>query len=454
MRSNHEIDMINGPLTGKIIQFALPLMLSGILQLLYNAADIIVVGRFSGSEALAAVSSTSSLINLIVNLFAGLSTGTSVALAQYLGARNHREASETVHTSIALSLIFGVILAVIGSVVSKPILTAMDSPEDVLPMSAEYLRIYFLGSPANLLYNYGSAIMRTSGDTRRPLYFLTTSGIINVVLNLILVIQFDMGVAGVAIATIVSQYISAVLVIVTLIRNGGSCHLNIKKIRIIPKKLSQLLYLGVPASIQGLMFSLSNIIIQSSINSFGSLAIAGNGAAISIEGFIYTTMNAFGVAAQVFAGQNIGAKKFRRVNRSVGISAFMVIFLWGVLCLIFTAFKTQLLEIYLPDNPEAIKFGIERLSIVMNTYFLCGTMEVAVGALRAMGKSIFPAAVSIVCVCLLRVVWIFSVFSQIHTLKCLFMSYPITWIAAQVIMYIFYAAVYRKMLREQKTAEE
>lgn len=454
MQNNHEIDMINGPLTGKIIKFALPLMLAGILQLLYNAADIVVVGRFAGSRALAAVSSTTSLINLIVNLFAGLSIGTSVALARYLGAQNHKEASETVHTSIALSLIFGIVLAIVGIIIAKPVLIAMDSPEDVLPMSVTYLKIYFLGSPANLLYNYGSAIMRTSGDTKRPLYFLTFSGIVNVILNLVLVICFGMDVAGVAIATIVSQYISAALVFVTLMRNNGSCRLIIKNIRIIPKKLGQLMYLGIPASIQGLMFSLSNIIIQSSINSFGALAIAGNGAASSIEGFVYTAMNSFGVAAQVFSGQNIGAGKIRRVNKVLVNCLFMSITSWAALCVTFAIFKIQLLSIYLPNDAEAITYGIQRMSVVMYSYFLCGTMEIVVGILRAMGKSIFPAAVSIVCICLLRIVWIFTVFAKVHTFKCLFLSYPITWLAAQSIFYVFYAITYRKMLKQSEQLSE
>ena len=448
MRNNHEIDMINGPLTGKIVKFALPLMLSGILQLLYNAADIVVVGRYAGSSALAAVSATSSIINLIVNFFSGLSIGTSVALAQYIGARKLDDASKTVHTSVALSIIFGLFLALIGSFISEPALIAMNCPDEVLPLASKYLKIYFLGSPANLLYNYGSAIMRTSGDTKRPLYFLTFSGIVNVILNLILVICFHMDVDGVAIATISSQYISAALVVVALIRNQGPCRLEIKKIHIIPKKLGEIMYLGIPASIQGLTFSISNIIVQTSINSFGALAIAGNGAAISLEGFAFTAMNAFGVAAQVFVGQNMGAKKYKRVNKSMLICIAMSIIAWAVSYIVFMCFKTQLFEIYLPNDKEAVEFGITRLGIILGSYAICGTMEIASGTLRAMGKSIFPAFVSIACICVFRIIWIFTVFAKFHSLTCLFISYPISWALAQIVFYTDYIIVYRKLLKE------
>ena len=447
-KRNHEIDMINGPLTGKIIVFAVPLMLSSLLQLFYNATDMIVVGRYTGSTALAAVGSTSSVINLAVNMFSGLSIGTSIALSQYIGAGNEKAASETVHTSVALSLILGAVLAAASIFFVKPILTAMGSPKDILPQAVTYLKIYFLGSPAILLYNYGSAIMRTSGDTKRPLYFLAFSGIINVTLNLVLVIKFHLGTLGVALATIAAQYISAALVFVTLLRNEGVCRIVLRKIKITPKKLGQLLYLGVPASIQAIMFSLSNIIIQSTINSFGSLVIAGNSAASSVEGFVYVAMNAFSQAALVFSGQNYGARKLGRLNKIIFICTALIMITWGILTVVFKFWQEEILAIYLPNDPKAIKYGVLRFSYIMSTYFLCGTMEIPVGSLRGMGKSILPAAVSLIGVCLLRIVWICTVFKSYPTLGCLYISYPVSWVATQAIHYICYIAMYKKAKKQ------
>lgn len=454
MKSSHEIDMINGPVTSKLLQFSIPLILSGILQLFYNAADVVIVGRYAGSQALAAVSATSAVISLIVNFFIGLSGGTSVALAQYLGARKFNEAQNTVHTSIALSIWFGLFLAVVGVFIAEPSLAMMNCPEDILKPATTYLKIYFLGSPANLIYNYGSAVMRTSGDTKRPLYFLTFSGIINIILNYILVVNFNMGVAGVAIATIVSQYISAILVVVTLMRNSGACKLYLKRIKITVSILGRILYLGVPASIQTLTFSFSNMIIQSSINSFGSLVIAGNGAAISIEGFAYTAIASFSSAAQIFIAQNIGAKKIKRINKILFSCITLSFFAWIITCIIYFFFKRSLMELYIPNEPEAIEFGLIRLSIILYTYFLTGTMDISNGALRAMGKSISPAIVSILCICVFRVVWVFTAFAKYRTLTCLFISYPISWLLAQIVFFIQYAFAYRKLLKENEKTEQ
>jgi len=445
--------MINGPVTSKILQFSIPLILSGFFQLFYNAADVVVVGRYAGSKALAAVSATSAVISLIVNFFIGLSGGTSVALAQYLGARKFDDAKKTVHTSIALSLSFGVFLAVVGFFISEPALKMMNCPKDILPLATQYLKIYFLGSPANLIYNYGSAVMRTSGDTKRPLYFLTFSGIVNIILNLILVINFNMGVAGVAIATIVAQYISAILVVITLMRNTGACQLVLKQIKLHIDTLKRILYLGVPASIQTLTFSFSNMIIQSSINSFGSLVIAGNGAAISIEGFAYTAISSFSNAAQIFTAQNIGAKKIKRIKKVLFSCITLSFFAWIITSVIYFFFKRPLMELYIPNEPEAIEFGLIRLSIIIYTYFFTATMDISNSVLRAMGKSISPAIVSILCICVFRVVWVFTVFAKYHTLICLFVSYPISWILAQIVFFIQYAVEYRKLIRKNETAE-
>lgn len=448
MPGKHEIDMVNGPLAGKIIKFTIPFVISSMLQIFYNAADMIVVGRFSGSKALAAVSSTGSLTHLFINVFMGLSVGTSIALSQYIGSRDEKSVYETIHTSIAMSLLFGVFLTAASFFFVTPILRAMGTPDDVMPLSAVYLRIYFLGSPANLLYNYGSAVLRTSGDTKRPLYFLTVSGIVNIILNLVLVICFGLGVVGVAAATVVSQYISAALVAATLMRSSGSCKLIPSKIRIYPKKLVQLLRLGIPASMQGAFFSLSNMLIQSSVNSFGSLAIAGSGASSNIESFTYCAMSAIGQSALVFTGQNVGAKKPERVSRTHLLCIMMVIVSWSLLASITMLFRTQLMSVFLPDDPKAAAYGIRRLKIIICTYFLCGIFEISVGVFRGMGKSMFPSAASLIGVCGLRMLWVFTVFARVHTFECLFLSYPLSWLLTDVFMYVIYIFEFRSMKKK------
>lgn len=306
MKKSYEIDMCNGPLLGKLLLFALPLMLSGILQLLFNAADIIVVGRFTGSHALAAVGSTSSLINLLVNLFIGFSIGANVLTAQYYGAKDQKNIHQTIHTSILISLIGGIILIAVGVLLARPLLELMATPEDVLDQATLYMKIYFCGMPATMVYNFGAAILRAIGDTRRPLYFLFTAGVLNVFLNLFFVIVFHMGVAGVALATIISQTLSAILVVRCLTNLDGICRLYLKQLKIYPEKLLRIVQIGLPAGLQGAVFSISNVLIQSSVNSFGSIAMAGNTAASNLEGFVYTSMNAVYQTALSFTSQNMG----------------------------------------------------------------------------------------------------------------------------------------------------
>ena len=325
---SYEIDMCNGPLTGKLLRFAIPLMFSGILQLLFNAADIIVAGRFAGHQALAAVGSTSSLINLLVNVFIGLSVGTNVLCANYIGAKQEKAVSETVHTSVLLSLICGVILIFIGVLLARPLLTLMGTPEDVLNQATLYMRIYFVGMPATMLYNFGAAILRAVGDTKRPLYFLFASGVVNVILNLIFVIVFHLGVAGVAIATVISQCISALLVLRCLIHEEGMYRLHLNKLKIHKNRLILMIRIGLPAGMQGAIFSISNVLIQSSVNSFGSVAMAGNTAASNIEGFIYTAMNAFHQTSISFTSQNYGAGKKKRITRIL-IQCEILVFIVG-----------------------------------------------------------------------------------------------------------------------------
>lgn len=424
--------MTHGPLLGKIVRFAIPLAISGILQLLFNAADIIVVGRFSGSQALAAVGSTSALINLIVNLFIGLSVGTNVLVAQYYGAGKQSDLQETVHTSVASSLVFGAFLLVVGVSLAAPLLELMGTPEEVLPQACLYMRIYFLGMPASMLYNFGAAVLRAVGDTQRPLYFLTLSGIVNVILNLFLVIVFHLDVAGVAIATVISQCISAGLVLLCLVRSDAVYRVDLKSLRVYKHKLLQMVKIGVPAGIQSATFSISNVLIQSSINSFGSIAMAGSTAGGNIEGFVWTAMDAFTQSTLSFTSQNFGAKKFKRITKVIWYNLALVTVVGLVLGVGAYWMGRPLLSIYSTD-PEVIAYGLERMLLVCTPYFTCGIMNVLVGAMRGFGSSLTPMAASIFGVCVLRVIWIYTVFPLNRTFFMLFLSYPLSWVATALI---------------------
>lgn len=437
------MDMCNGPLLGKLLVFSLPLMLSGILQLLFNAADIVVVGKFSGSQALAAVGSTGALINLFVNVFIGFSIGTNVLVAHYFGAKDKKNVYETVHTSILLGVIGGVILIGAGLAFAKPMLELMATPEDVLGQAALYIRIYFIGMPAMLVYNFGAAILRAIGDTQRPLYYLLIAGVVNVILNLIFVIGLKMGVAGVALATVISQVISAVLILRCLIRTDGMYRLNMRELRLYKGKLIRIVQIGLPAGLQGAVFSISNMLIQSSINSFGSIVMAGNTAASNIEGFVYTSMNAVYQTALSFTSQNMGGGKKERIPK-IMIQCLIIVFVVGaVLGNLAYLFATQLLGIYSSD-PEVIRYGIERMKMICQLYFLCGMMDVMVGMLRGLGYSVMPMLVSLAGACGLRVLWIFTIFQWKHTLFILFLSYAITWTVTLVAHMICFAVVWKR----------
>lgn len=440
----YEMDMCSGPLFIKIVAFAIPLMLSGILQLLFNAADIIVVGRFAGSESLAAVGSTSALINLLVNVFIGLSIGVNVLVAQFYGAQKFKELDETVHTSIVLAAVSGVFLVMLGELVSVPMLRLMGSPEDVLPLSSLYLKIFFFGMPATLIYNFGSAILRAVGDTKRPLYFLFLAGVINVVLNLVFVIMFSMGVAGVALATVISQCVSAVLIMICLIKTDASYKIVPAKLRLIPARAVMIAKIGLPAGFQGAVFSISNVLIQSSLNSFGSVAMAGGTASANIEGFVYTAMNALYQTALSFTSQNFGARKFKRMTK-IMIYCMGIVTVVGIVmgCGAVLAGE-RLLGIYSSD-PEVIKVGMQRLTIVSGTYVICGWMDTMVGGLRGMGRSILPMFVSLIGACGLRVVWIFTIFAENRTLQMLYLSYPVTWTVTLTAHVICYIVIRRKI---------
>lgn len=443
LKKSYEIDMCNGPLFSRIIMFAVPLILSGVLQLLFNAADIVVVGRFSGSHALAAVGSTSSLINLLVNLFIGISVGANVLLGRYYGARDYKNVSETVHTAIYIAIWGGIALIFVGIFLARPLLELTGTPPDVIELSILYMRIYFLGMPAFMLYNFGAAILRAVGDTKRPLYFLTAAGAINVVFNLIFVIVFNMGVAGVALATIISQFISAILIILCLTGSDGALRLTRKELKFHKDKVKEMLKIGLPAGLQGVIFNISNVLIQSSVNSFGSIVMAGNTAASNIEGFVYTSMNAIYQTSLSFTSQNMGAKQYHRIDKillqCLGIVTCVGLFL-GVGAYLL---GHPLLSIY-STSEEVIASGIIRLSLVSATYFLCGIMDVFVGSLRGIGYSIMPMIVSLTGACLFRVIWIFTIFQMNHTLFTLYISYPISWILTSSAHAICYLAVRKK----------
>ncbi len=431
-KRTYEIDMTNGPLLGKIVKFAIPLALSGILQLLFNAADMVVAGRFAGSQALAAVGSTGALIQLIINLFMGLSIGVNVLVARYYGAGQNRDLDDTVHTAILTSLVSGVFLIFLGIALSRPLLELMGTPEDVIDQSVLYMRIYFVGMPVMMLYNFGSAILRAVGDTRRPLYFLTIAGVVNVVLNLIFVIVFKMGVAGVAVATVASQCISAALVLLCLVRSNTVYKVELKRLRIVRRKLLEMTKIGIPAGIQGSMFSISNVLIQSTINSFGSIAMAGSTAAGNIEGFVFVAEDSLTQAALSFTGQNLGAGKHDRINK-VLFSCLLLVTLIGVSlgCGAYLLGK-PLLSIYTSDA-HVIEYGLRKMLLLCVPHFTCGLMNVFVGSMRGLGSSLSPMVISVFGVCVLRVVWIYTVFARFPTWEVLFASYPVTWVATALI---------------------
>ena len=426
MARSYEMDMTGGPLFGKIAAFAFPLMCSSVLQLLFNAADVIVVGRFTGHTALAAVGSTTALINLIVNLFVGLSVGANVLVAREYGAGQLDKVHKAVHTALFTAAVGGTALIFAGALLTRPALEWMDTPEDVIDQAALYLRIYFIGSPCMLVYNFGAAILRAVGDTRRPLYFLSLAGAVNVVLNLVFVIGFDLGVAGVALATIISQTISAWLIVVCLMHNTGAFRLVLRELKIDQEQLGLILRIGVPAGVQSMMFSFSNVIIQSSVNSFGSAVVAGNTAAANLEGFVYACLDAVAQTSMSFSSQNLGAGRLKRIDRVI-LQCMGIITALGLVLGVGAYLSGHwLLRIYTPDE-QVITFGLYRMSVVITTYFLDGWMDCLACSIRGLGSSIAPMIVCAVGACLLRIVWVATLFRWVPTQLCLYISYPVSW---------------------------
>lgn len=421
------VNMLEGPILINVIRYAVPLMLTGVLQLLFNAADLVVVGQFCGSVSVAAVGATNSLTNLLVNLFLGFSAGAGVVMANALGAKDKDDAHKTLHTAIPLALSCGVILTIVGVLACEPLLKLMQTPNDVLPLSAIYMKIYFGGIIAMLLYNFGASILRASGDTQSPLIYLSIAGVINVILNIIFVTVFNMNVAGVALATTLSQVISATLVILKLINRNDECRFFITKMRFYKRQLIKILKIGFPAGIQGSLFSISNVLIQSSVNSFGAAAVSGAAAASSIEGFIFIIMNAFHHTGLNFAGQNTGAGNFKRIRKITFVTLMSVAVVGIVGGGAIYIFAKPLLSIYITNSSEAIKYGLIKLTFICLPYFVCGVMDTTTGILRGMGSSFAPMIITVFGTCVFRIVWIYTVFAHYHKFEVLLLSYIISW---------------------------
>lgn len=447
----NKIDMTQGSIFPKLIRFAVPLIFSSILQLLFNAADIIVVGRFAGDNSLAAVGSTSSLVNLLVNFFIGLGIGCNVVAANYLGSMKSEKVSRTVHTSMVLSVFGGILLTFIGVTFSRQILVLMGSPEVVLPLSTLYLKIFFSGVTPTVIYNFGASLLRAKGDTKRPLYILFVAGLINVVLNLIFVICFKMDVAGVAVATVISQSFSAVVIVILLLREKDAFRLEFRKLKIDFHILSKIVRIGIPAGLQGMIFSISNVVIQSSVNSFGPVMIAGNAAAQGVEGFIYISMNGFSQAMLTFAGQNMGAGKIDRIKKAVRDSILCASSAGIILGCLAIVFGPVLLGFY-STSPEVQAAGMIRLKVILLTYFTCGIMDCTANAIRGVGHSVLPMVITLLGACGLRMLYIFTFFQipRFHTFRGIFYSYPISWTVTAAILAIGFVRILKTISVKDK----
>lgn len=449
MTNRASLNMTKGPWLKKILIFSLPLMLTGLLQMLYNTADIVVVGRFAGPASLAAVGATSSLINLVLNIFLGMAMGSGVMSARYIGAQDDNRLSKSVHTAMTLSIICGIGVGIFGYFMSEKLLILMDSPPDVLPLSTRYLQIYFLGAPASLVYNFGAAVVRSTGDTKRPLYILTSTGIVNIVLNLILVINFHMGVAGVAIATIVSQYISAVLIVIRLMKIDSGCRLYVKKLKIHMTELKKILLIGVPAGLQNSLFSLSNVIIQSTVNAFGSTAMSGITAGSNFESFVYICTNAVAQTTMTFSSQNMGARKYDNLNKIYFRCIILTLTISGVMSVLGVIFRDQVVGIFSTD-PDVIEIGAARLAMILPFYCFCSLMDVAGCQLRGMGRSFEPMFITLMGSCGLRLLWVFVFFPKNPTLLYLYWAYPISWTTTFFILFVCYFIVKRNILKKER----
>ena len=448
--ANQNQNMLRGPLLLNILLYTIPIILTSLLQLLFNAADLVVVGRFCGSVSVGAIGATGALTNLMVNFFIGLSVGTGVTVAHAVGGREDGVVHRTVHTALPAALVSGIVLTVIGIAFSEKFLRLMDTPENVLPLSATYMKIYFAGAAFTMVYNFCASILRAVGDTKSPLIFLAAAGIINVGLNVIFVTAFHMNVAGVALATTISQGISAIAVVIVLMRRTDACKLHLSKMRIYKAQLVKIFRIGLPAGIQSSLFSISNVLIQSSVNSFGDVFMSGNAAAGNIEGFVYVMMNAFHQTAVNFVGQNMGAQQYKRVRNIYGICLCCTAAVGLTAGLTAYAFGPQLLSIYITDSAEAISYGMIRMAYLCIPYFLCGLMDVSTGALRGMGASFAPMLITVLGVCGIRICWIYTIFQipRFHTPQCLYFSYTVSWVVTFGVQLLAFFVVYRRHTRE------
>ena len=446
----HQSSMLEGPLLPGVIRYTIPIVLTSVLQLLFNAADLIVVGKFCGSVSVGAVGATGSLTSLMVNLFIGLSVGAGVSVAHSIGSRDEEQIRNTVHTAVPLALICGAVLTVIGVVFSKPMLVLMGTPENTLPLSALYMKIYFGGITFNIVYNFCASMLRASGDTKSPLIFLTSAGVVNVILNVIFVTVFHMNVAGVALATMLSQGIAATLVVRALMRRTDACKLELRKLCIRKNQLLRILRIGLPAGIQSSLFAISNVIIQSSINSFGDIFVSGNAAAGNLEGFMYATVNSFHQTTVNYVGQNVGARQYRRANNTVWICQSCVLVVGLAMGTALWGFGETLLGIYITDSLQAIQYGMIRLTYVTLPYVMLGLMDVSTGALRGYGKSLTPMIISVLGICGIRVLWVSTVFQipAFHTPQWLYISYPISWFVTLVAQTIFFLRIRNQYIQK------
>ena len=451
---SEKLNMTEGPLLGKMIRFTIPVMASGILQLLFNAADVAVVGKFAGEAAMAAVGSCGALINLIINLFIGLAVGAGVIAAQELGARRYEEVDKLISTALTSSIIGGIAVMIFGILMAEPLLRLMDTPEDVLAEAVPYMRAYFVGMPGCLVYNYLAAILRSSGDTKRPLFFLTAAGVVNVLLNLIMVLGFHMGAIGVGVATAASQYVAAGLTLLYMSKTKTS--LRLSGFKVYRQKLIRMITIGLPAGLQGCMFSLSNVIIQSAVNAYPTVTIAGNTAAGNLEGFVYTAMNSVYQAAVTFVGQNVGAGKYERIKKIAFQCAAMVFVIGFVLGSCLVLFGDKLLLIYASGENQdlIIQAGVNRLNVIAAAYFLCGLMDVGCGVLRGMGKAMQPMIVSLLGSCVFRIIWVFTVCPLFPgQIMALYISYPISWIVTGGVHFLFCMYFYKKLMKRKNTEQ-
>lgn len=448
-------NLTEGPILSKILLFALPLIATSILQLLFNTADIIVVGRWGGATpeecetALAAVGSCGSLIGLFVNLFIGFSTGSGICAAHDIGAKKYEDVRKTVHTSVVVAIVSGVLIMVVGLCFAKPMLIWMNTEEAVLGQAVPYICAYFCGIPANMMYNYCAAILRSNGNTVRPLIFLSVAGVVNVILNLIMVVVFHAGALGVGVATAASHWVSCIMIVWYMMRIDGPCKIEIKRLGVDTQKLRSILFIGVPAGLQSSLFSISNVLIQSAINSLGQVVVAGNTAAGNLENYVYSTQHSLQQAVMTFVGQHRGAKKYKRMKKCIFWIVAVTLFFGIVLGWSIYLLGTPLLSIYIPDNPEAVQAGLIRLSILSTTYFIAGMMEISGGVLRGMGKSFEPMFITLIGTCALRVVWVYTVFSMYPAFPTLCLSYPISWFITSAVQWILVFHVFRKKAKEQ-----